>query len=128
MRKFIGEFTIDEQMPGLNDIIRASKTHWATYAKMKTKYTDLACEAAFHIRAAKGKIMLHIEWHEPKDGRRDPDNIWVSKKFILDGLICAGVIPDDNKNCVYGVSDVTCYDMPSKQFRVDVEVYELGGH
>ena len=128
MRRFLGEFMITERMPGLNDIIKVSKAHWAAYSTMKKKYTEIACKAAVDLRQAEGKIMLHIEWHEPKNGRRDPDNIWVSKKFILDGLVCAGVIPDDNKGYVHGVSDITCYDMPPKQFRVDVEVYELGGH
>lgn len=127
MRKCIGEFIINERMPGLNDIIKVSKAHWAAYATMKKKYTELACSAASDIGPADGKVMLHIEWHEPKGGQRDPDNIWASKKFILDGLVNAGVIPDDNKNHVYGVMDTTRYDMPPKKFRVEVEVYELGG-
>jgi hypothetical protein len=56
------------------------------------------------------RVRLRFEWHEPKPSRtarlRDPDNISSGgRKIILDGLVQAGVIPDDGWDVVRGWED-----------------------
>jgi len=125
--QLLGEFEIKKKMPGMNDIIAASKKHWAVYAKMKEKYTKLVMDAA---KKAKVKLVINqvtvvCDWHEPKTGLRDPDNVFAGKKFIFDGLVNAGIIFDDNKTWVAGARDNIDYDLPSKEHGVIVSVYDV---
>ena len=40
-----------------------------------------------------------------KNKRKDPDNICFAKKYILDGLVAAGILPTDGWNHVSGFRD-----------------------
>lgn len=44
------------------------------------------------------KAIVHITYHFDDNRRRDPDNY--AGKFILDGLVLAGVIKDDSFDCI----------------------------
>ena len=103
-------FTIEERLPGLNDYTRACRSHWSKGAEYKRRVEE---SIIWYIKAAQGRgllhptsgrIVLHIEWHE-SDMRRDVDNIVFAKKFILDAMQKAGIIPDDNRKHVAGVFD-----------------------
>ena len=103
-------FTIEERLPGLNDYTRACRSHWSKGAEYKRRVEE---SIIWYIKAARAhgmlhptsaRIVLHIEWHE-SDMRRDVDNIVFAKKFILDALQKAGIIPDDNRKHVAGVFD-----------------------
>jgi len=69
------------------------------------------------------KVVLIITWHEP-DRRRDPDNIMGGQKFILDGLVMAGVIPDDSQKHIQGI--VHRFGIDRKNPRIEVEIVEVG--
>jgi len=98
-------FFIPGPLPGLNEIINLSKRHWAAYYVKKVKLTqDIAMIASIKVPQCRNKIWVDFEWHE--EGRlRDMDNIAFAKKFILDGLVEAGRIPDDGWNWISGFSD-----------------------
>lgn len=85
---------IPGELPDLNTIIDESKKHWAEYSRIKRKYTDMVAWLA----KGKGKfkkIDLEITWI-CKNRRKDKDNIsGGGTKFILDGLVAAGVIEND---------------------------------
>ena len=125
--QLLGEFEIKEKMPGMNDMIAASKKHWAVYSKMKAKYTKLVMDAAKEakVRLVANKVMVVCDWHEPKNGRRDPDNVFAAKKFVFDGLVNSGVIFDDNKSWVAGARDTIDYDLPSKKYGVVISVFDV---
>ena len=82
------------ELPGMNKIIADSKSHYKKYSSMKKQYTELVAWCS------KGKgpfkrIDLDITYY-CKDRRRDPDNIvGGGNKFVLDGLVAAGVIKND---------------------------------
>jgi len=40
------------------------------------------------------RVEITLEWIEP-NSRRDPDNVMAGKKFILDGMVEAGMIKND---------------------------------
>lgn len=84
---------IPGELPDLNTIIDESKKHWASYSTMKKENTEMVAWLA----KGKGKfkkIDLEITWY-CKNKRKDKDNISVGQKFILDGLVQAGVIKND---------------------------------
>ena len=65
------------------------------------------------------KDTVTITYFFPTRGRRDPDNY--SGKFIIDGLVSAGIIQDDSFQCI----DLRLKaDYDKKNPRTEVEVTE----
>ena len=68
------------------------RTHIAeSYAR------DAARQAGW--KAPDGTVAIGLTWVE-KDRRRDQDNVTSGQKFLLDGLVEAGVIRDDSQRYV----------------------------
>ena len=111
---------IPGRLPGLNEIIAAAKSHYAKYSTEKKEYTE---EVAWLAKKAKlpryEKSYLVITWYEP-NSRRDPDNVMAGQKFILDGLVQAGVIPDDSQKYILGIYHRFMVDR--KNPRIEVEI------
>lgn len=125
--QLLGVVEIKEKFPGMNDMIAASKRHWAIYAKMKETFTELVSKATMDAKVSSitNQAVVTLDWHEPTNGRRDPDNVFAAKKFVFDGLVRAGVIPDDNKTWVYGARDNILYDLPKKENGVIISVFNI---
>lgn len=56
------------------------------------------------LRPVKGRVRIEFTWYEPNK-RRDPDNVVFAKKFILDGLVRAGILENDGWRIVTEFSD-----------------------
>lgn len=118
-------FSIKGRLPSLNDYVNACRTHWAKGAKLKQETEYLIF---WSIKSAQNKgrchpvtkpVVVFFLWHEHGD-RRDADNIYSAKKYILDAMQTAGVIKNDNRKNV-----VDCVDMgivPAKKGQDGVEV------
>ena len=111
----------------MNEIIAAAKSGHGkgnAYSRMKKSVTDVI---VWSIIKAKLKPMNQATilclWKE-KTKRKDPDNIIVGKKFILDGLVKAGVLPDDGWKHVIGFADKWVIDRDNPG--VYVELFTLG--
>lgn len=116
---------IPGRLPGLNEIIEAAKSHFGAYAKMKEEHTTAITWLAKQARLAKfEKAYLVITWFEP-DRRRDPDNIMAGQKFILDGLVQAGVLPGDSQKYIQGIYHR--FRVDRKNPRVEVEIRGVSG-
>ena len=92
---------IPGELPNLNQIIEAAKTHWTVYRDMKAANTELV---AWYAKG-KGKVKradIIITWYT-KDRRTDPDNTAAAVKFILDGLVDAGVLKNDGCKVVRSI-------------------------
>ena len=61
----------------------------------------------------KNSIKIHFHWVE-ENKRRDLDNVCFAKKFILDSMVKAGKLKDDNRNFVTGFRDTFEYGKTSK--------------
>lgn len=100
----------------LNEYINHERANKFKAAKIKKEETNLV-----FLQVQNKKIqtpcILKFTWHV-KNKRKDPDNIAFSKKFILDGLVKAGVIPDDTHKHIEGFIDVFVI---SDDERVEVE-------
>lgn len=118
------ELVIPGQLPALNEIIQASKTHWSQYSKLKKKYSDLIEDiTVIHRTPFFRELELDITYY-CRDRRKDPDNIAAGKKFILDGLVAAGVIKDDGWKCVKGFNER--WQVDKENPRVEVVLKDVG--
>ena len=115
------KFDIEGRLPGLNEMIDAAKSHYGAYASMKQTYTDMVAWLAKKLPTYK-RVDLVITWHEP-DQRRDPDNIMAGQKFILDGLVAAGTIPNDSQKYVRGI--MHRFEVDRQNPRVEVEIVDI---
>lgn len=78
--KYIGNGSKDK-----NFQYQTEKKHWAGYV-------NLFCRPKPPVPLEKAKVTLHYYFKDKR--RRDPDNY--SGKFILDGLVRAGILQDDS--------------------------------
>lgn len=100
---------IPGRFAGLNEVIEAAKGTGGRgfrYATMKRQNTELvwALAKAAKLKAVKRAWLafLFVE----KDRRRDPDNVSSAfRKWALDGLVKAGVLPGDGWDGIAGWSD-----------------------
>lgn len=117
------KFIIPGRLPGLNDITDAARSNRYESAKMKKEYTDLVAWCA------KSALLPHFErvdliitWYEP-NMKRDKDNIMAGQKFILDGLVMAGIIKNDGWKQIRDVTHRFRVDRQNP--RVEVELIEI---
>ena len=115
------KFEIPGRLPGLNEIIDAAKRNPHEYARMKETCTAMVAWLAKKLPRFE-KVALVITWYEP-DQRRDLDNIMAGQKFILDGLVAAGTIPNDSQKYVRGI--VHRFKVDRQNPRVEVEIVDM---
>jgi len=88
------KLVIHGEYPTLNEIIKASKSHYMVYANQKKDFTALTMIYTRRTKKIKGLNDYTFVWYR-KDRRNDPDNIQVGTKYIFDGLIKGGVLEND---------------------------------
>jgi len=122
----VQEFVIPGVLPQLNDVVRASKGHWSSYAreKKKTENAIIAYIKQQKLSPIEGKVYFHFTWYSP-DYKVDPDNMAFAKKYIIDSLVRAGILPSgDGRKTVAGWID----DFPEKdpeRPRIEVSIFQL---
>ena len=92
-------FKIPGQLPGMNKIIAASKTHHMVYKKIKEEHCWYigTCIKKHNITPyTDGDLPINVKitW-VCENKKRDKDNIMAGQKFILDAMVKSGVIKDD---------------------------------
>jgi hypothetical protein len=118
------KFTIPGELPSMNEIIKAAKSHYAVYSKMKQENTELCGYAALKQKAISRPVKVIIQWYT-KDLKKDPDNVSAGQKFILDGIVEAGIIPNDTRKYIKEITHM--FPDPDKENpRVEVELKEVG--
>ncbi len=102
---------IPGRFPSLNDYIAAERRNRHIAAKMKRDETKRVADIAANsdMPTFQKPVHVYFTWVEP-NRRRDIDNIAFAHKFILDGLVDAGVLNGDSQKYVTGFVDL---------FRVD---------
>lgn len=109
-------FEIDKRLMGLNEYTRLNREnkYKGNQAKQREQAYIMWC-----IKEQLGDLKLdkpvigHFTWIE-ENKRRDLDNICFAKKFILDALVQAGVLKDDNRKIVINFTDSFEYADKSK--------------
>lgn len=118
------KFEIDKRLMGLNEYTKLNREnrYKANEAKQREQSYIIWC-----IKEQLGSLSInkpvvgHFTWIE-ENKRRDLDNICFAKKFILDALVDAKVLKDDNRKIVTNFTDSFEYADKSK---VIVELEEL---
>lgn len=97
---------INTPLPSLNDYINAERSNKLYAAKIKQQTTNNVCYLAkqFKVKIEK-PCDIKFTWFKP-DNKTDHDNIAFTKKFILDGLVKAGVLQNDTPRFVRNFQDV----------------------
>ena len=119
----IQRFTIQGRFPSLNDYVSAERADRRFGASMKRKETKRAAEAAEGLGSFTNPVIVSFKWIEP-NLRRDVDNIAFAHKFILDGLVKAGVLEGDSRKHVIGLQDEFPEPDPDNP-RVEITIMEV---
>ena len=109
------------RMPSLNDYISAERANRYKAAAMKKRETARVRAAAMQQRAPRfeRRVTVRTTFYEP-DMRRDADNVGFARKFVLDGLVAAGVIKDDSRKYVEQCPDRVLTDRARPRVVVEV--------
>lgn len=115
---------IPGELPTLNEYVGAIARNRYVGGSMKRVHTDIVY---YHCREQKLSVCtkpVHItfKWFM-KNKKKDIDNVAFAKKFILDGLVKAGVLYNDTQEWVTGFTDEFAIDKENP--RVEVLVKEL---
>lgn len=109
------------RLPSLNQYINECRKNKYAGANMK-KTVD--SDIAYYINQLPKydrPVKIHFIWVE-ENKKRDLDNVCFAKKFILDSMVKAGKLKDDNRNYVVGFEDSFKY---AKESKVILEVEEI---
>lgn len=116
----MSNLTIPGTLPSLNEIIDAAKDHFGRYAELKQVNTNAVAWRATKLPKM-ARIYIICHWY-CKDRRQDPDNISAGVKFILDGLVSAGVLQNDGWRQIAGIEHRFSVDKQNP--RVEIEMKE----
>ena len=117
-------FTIHKRLMGLNEYTKENRINKYIGNRAKQYEQNFIL---WEIKSQLGNLKIdkpvigHFTWIE-ENKRRDLDNISFAKKFILDALVTAGVLKDDNRKIVTNFTDNFKYEKESK---VIVELEEI---
>jgi len=123
-------FSVKGRLPSLNEYVNACRTHWSKGAALKQ---DTEMLIFWSIKSARNKgrchpvttpVVVFFLWHE-HGRKRDADNIYSAKKYILDAMQTAGVIPNDNRKNVVDCIDLGIVPAEKGQDGVDVVIMEV---
>ena len=95
---------IQAKLPSCNNYINANRNNRYLGANMKRKTEETIYYYIKDLPVFNKPIKINFIWVE-ENKRRDLDNICFAKKFILDALVKAGKLKDDNRNNVYAFTD-----------------------
>lgn len=116
---------ISGDLPSLNEYTKANRSKYGEVlgARVKREAEKLI---RLHIQA-QGLTDIHyvhpvridFRWYM-ENARKDPDNVCFAKKFILDALVRAGVLENDNYRHVKGFTDNFFIDKDFPRIEIDI--------
>jgi len=112
---------IDYAFTTLNEYINVERGNKYAAADIKSKETNVAKMSCIGKQWYQYPCKITFTWHL-KDKRKDLDNVAFAKKFILDGLVKAGVLENDNLTKIQAFEDKVVFD---KKEYVEVEISEV---
>jgi hypothetical protein len=115
LSQYSGKITceIGMKLPSLNEYINVCRENRYKEAEFKK---NIESDIGIFIRNLpqfENPVRIHFHWIEDNK-RRDYDNIAFAKKFILDSLVKAGKLRDDNRKCVTAFTDTFEYGDQTK--------------
>lgn len=117
-------YQIKGKFPTLNEHDNANRRNKFMGAKMKHQATDTV--ATQLLGCTKIEHPCHIAFTWRYSSRADFDNIRFACKYVLDGMIKAGVLPNDNQKWVLGFKGDYFEKVPKGEEGVVVETTSSG--
>ena len=116
---------IKGKLPSRNQAEFAARSHWSTGSRFKKRYTEFVYWVCKQQRLfpVSGRVKITITFYE-QNLRRDSDNVISANKYILDGLVMAGIIQNDTKKCVELY--INPVELDRENPRIEVEIEEFG--
>jgi len=111
---------IEHKFTTLNQFINATRTNRYVSAKIKREETEIARLSLLGYPPLNTPVKLRFIW-SCANKRTDLDNLVWARKFIIDGMVKAGVIENDSMRYIVGFEDVLVF---SDKWSVEIEVYE----
>lgn len=111
---------INDTLTDLNTYINAERRNKFMAAKIKKEETERVywlCRKQ-GLKPFTKPVAVKITWID--NSRKDPDNICYSKKYLLDGMVMAGVLKNDGKRQIVSFFD-TFTSGDHEQIIVEVE-------
>ena len=115
------KIVIDHQFPTLNEYIKIERGNKYAAADVKSRETAVVKHFCIGKRQMAYPIKITFIWHLI-NRRKDLDNVAFAKKFILDGLVKAGVLKNDNLNHIIAFEDKVIFD---KKEYVELEIEQI---
>lgn len=112
---------IPMKLPSCNSYINACRLNRYAGAKMKSETEEQIGIFVSKLPHFENPIKIKFIWIEDNK-RRDLDGICFGKKFILDAMVKAGVLTDDNRKFVTAFTDEFQY---AKEAKVVLEIEEV---
>jgi Holliday junction resolvase RusA-like endonuclease len=112
---------IDYAFTTLNEYIKIERENKFAANSVKCRETDVVKHFCKGKKWMSYPCKITFTWHV-KDKRKDLDNVAFAKKFILDGLVKAGVLKNDNLNHIIAFEDKVIFD---KKEYVELEINEV---
>ena len=114
---------IPGELTDLNTYIKAERTHRNEAAKIKKSETNAVmwiCWSQQRGVQVEKPVDVTIHWYV-KNKKKDPDNIAFAKKFIMDGMVKAALIPQDSQKYIKSFSDEFFIDKDNPRVEVFLE-------
>lgn len=115
------EVEIPLKLPSCNDYILECRRNKYAGAKMKREIEEQICWYIKKLPRFEHPVTINFHWIEGNK-RRDLDGICFGKKFILDAMVKAGVLSDDNRKIVTAFTDTFEY---AKETKVIIRITEV---
>ena len=108
------------KLPDFNSLLNDVKRHWKFYAKSKKYWTGVTVAecVAQRLRPVPPPVEIDFVWYN--NGRKDPDNIRIASKMIIDGLVKASILPEDNQKIIKGFTDTFYKDKDDPRVEVTI--------
>lgn len=105
------ELRIDCDFVYLNEYIDRERTNRMIASSIKKKLTNTVMVQALYANCNRPKrqVDMVFSWHVK--GKHDSDNIAFAKKFVLDGMVKAGILENDNPKWVRHLKDYIYHDV-----------------
>lgn len=91
------------ELAKLNEHDNANRINRFVGAKLKKDMTETVSLQASPLKPITKPAIMRFHWYI--SSKHDPDNVAFAKKYILDGLIHAQKLPNDNQQWIHGFSD-----------------------
>ena len=119
-------FSVPGKLPSLNDFIRVERANRFAAASLKRRAHEQVLAALGEHPSFTEPVTVFFAWYRP-DKRTDKDNVAFAKKFVLDALQIAGVIPNDTWNLCTPYDTAFAIDKANPRTEITITTDEKTG-